>query len=61
MIGKKFLISGMRIEVVADAGDKWEARNLTTGESVLFDKPVLDKAIRLGKAEAIPDSDTSNS
>ena len=51
MIGKKFLISGMQIEVVSDNGDQWETRNFTTGEAILFDKSVLDRAIKLGKAE----------
>lgn len=55
MIGKKFIISGMEIEIVSEQDDKWETRNITTGETVLFDKAVLEKAIKLGKAEAIPD------
>ncbi|MEJ2142202.1 MAG: hypothetical protein P8Y24_07575 [Gammaproteobacteria bacterium] len=60
MIGKKFMITGMQIEVVSDEGDKWQTRNLTTGEMVLFDKAVLEKAIRLGKAEEITDLDNIN-
>ena len=55
MIGKKFQIAGMVIEVVSDKGSKWETRNLTTQETVLFDKEVLGKAIRLGKAEEVLD------
>ena len=55
MIGKRFVISGMKIEIVSDQGDKWEARNITTHEVVLFDKSVLEKAIRLGLAEEILD------
>lgn len=53
MIGKTFFISGMRIEIVSDAGDKWQTRNVTTNETVYFDKDVLEKAIKLGKAEEI--------
>lgn len=57
MIGKIFVISGMEIEIVSDAGDKWQTRNITTHETVLFDKAFLEKAIRLGKAEEITPSD----
>ena len=53
MIGKRFLITGMRIEIVSDEGDKWQVRNLTTHQTLLFDKKVLDHAIRLGKAEEV--------
>jgi hypothetical protein len=60
MIGKIFVISGMRIEVVADASDKWETRNITTNETVFFDKSVLEKAVKLGKAEEISDLDDSD-
>ena len=49
------MIAGMLIEVMTDAGDKWQTRNITTGDSVMFDKAVLDKAIRLGKAEELTD------
>ena len=47
------MISGMQIEIVSDAGDKWETQNITTHEAVFFDKFVLEKAIKLGKAEEI--------
>ncbi len=57
MIGKKLLITGMAIEIIADAGDKWETINLTTHEKVLFDKAVLENAIKLGKAEEVTDED----
>lgn len=53
MIGKKIMISGMIIEIVSDDSDKWETRNVTTNETVFFDKAVLDRALRLGKAEEI--------
>lgn len=57
MIGKKFTISGMLIEIVSDEEGKWETRNVTTNETVFFDKSVLEKAIKLGKAEEILDPD----
>ena len=53
MIGKKFIITGMQIEIVSDEGDKWKVRNITTHETILIDKSVLDKSIKLGKAEEI--------
>ena len=49
------MISGMQIEIVSDKGDRWETRNLTTQETVMFDKLVLERAIKLGKAEEIID------
>jgi hypothetical protein len=52
-IGKKIIISGMTIEIVADAGEKWETRNVTTRETVYFDKSVLLNALKLGKAEEV--------
>jgi len=52
-VGQKFTISGMTIEIISDAGERWEARNITTREIVFFDKSVLLKAIKLGKAEEI--------
>ena len=57
MIGKRFEISGMTIEIIADAGDKWETRNLTTKETVFMDKAVLEHAIKLGKAEEVSKPD----
>lgn len=57
MIGKKFVISGMQIEIVSDKGDKWETRNITTRETVYFDKAVLENAIKLGKAEEVSNLD----
>jgi len=53
MMGRKFMISGMQIEIVSDEGDKWLTRNVTTNETVFFDKAILDKAIKLGKAEEV--------
>ncbi|OOZ41219.1 hypothetical protein [Solemya elarraichensis gill symbiont] len=57
MIGKKMMISGMAIEIISDAGDRWETRNITTKETVFFNKSVLQNAIKLGKAEEISESD----
>ena len=53
MIGKRFIISGMTIEIVADDDERWETRNITTNETVFFNKRVLQDAIKLGKAEEI--------
>ena len=52
-MGKKFIISGMTIEIISDAGERWETRNITTGEIVFFEKLVLINAIKLGKAEEV--------
>ena len=53
MIGKRFSISGMTIEIIANDGERWETRNLTTRATVFLDKAVLQHAIKLGKAEEI--------
>ncbi len=53
MIGKTFNITGMTIEIISDAGERWETRNLTTKETIFIDKAVLSNAIKLGKAEEI--------
>jgi hypothetical protein len=53
IIGKTLLISGMRIQVLAQTGTQYETRNITTGEIILFDKQQLETAIRLGKAEEV--------
>ncbi len=50
-IGKRFLISGMLIEIVADHDERWETRNVTTNETVFIDKAVLQKAVKLGMAQ----------
>jgi hypothetical protein len=52
-IGKQYIISGMTIEIIADNGDSWMTRNLTTRQTVAISKSELDTAIRLGKAEAV--------
>ena len=53
MIGKKFMISGMAIEIVSDDGDRWQTQNITTKQTVFFNKLILQNAIKLGKAEEI--------
>ncbi len=57
MIGKKFIISGMTIEIISDDGERWETRNITTKETVFLKKTTLQNAIRLGKAEEIHELD----
>ena len=57
LTGKKFIISGMAIEIISEDGERWETRNLTTKETVYFKKSVLQNAIKLGKAEEITASD----
>ena len=57
MTGKKFMISGMAIEIVSDEGERWETRNITTKETVFINKVVLHDAIKLGKAEEISQLD----
>lgn len=49
--GKRIHIAGMILDVVSDAGERWECRNVTTRETIFMDKAVIDRAIRLGKAE----------
>lgn len=57
MLGKKFMISGMAIEIVSDDGERWETRNITTKQTVFIDKSALHDAIKLGKAEEISQLD----
>jgi len=59
LIGKRIQISGMLLQVVSDAGDRWETRNITTQETVFIDKSVLQKAIKLAMAEVINEFDES--
>jgi hypothetical protein len=54
MIGKIVEISGMRIEILADDGDNWRCRNVTTRQELSMNKAVIDRAIRLGKADVVP-------
>ena len=53
IVGKKFIISGMTIEVVADNGERYETLNTTTKETVFMEKRALENAIKLGKAEEV--------
>lgn len=58
MIGKKFEITGMILEVIADAGDEWEIINKTTNANILFNKIQFQDAIKLGKVvEVIDEAD----
>jgi hypothetical protein len=54
LVGKRFAISGMTIEVLSDQGDKYQVRNVTTRDILEMDKTMLVNAIKLGKAEQIP-------
>jgi hypothetical protein len=56
MIGKTIRIAGMNIEVISDAGEKWQCRNITTREALFMEKTVIENAIKLGKAEVISES-----
>jgi len=56
IVGKKFEISGMIIEVISDEGDSWVTLNTTTRETVHFNKKTLEDAIKLGKADEVIDS-----
>jgi hypothetical protein len=53
LVGNQYTISGMTIEIIADQGDTWLTRNITTHEIVTFDKSMLEKAIRLGMADDV--------
>ncbi|MCB1774513.1 MAG: hypothetical protein KDI88_12920 [Gammaproteobacteria bacterium] len=53
MIGKTIEIAGMLIEVLAEEGDSWKCRNLTTRQILVMKKAAVDKAIKLGQAEVV--------
>lgn len=53
IIGKILLVSGMRIQVLGQTDTQYETRNITTGETILFDRQQLETAIKLGKAEEV--------
>ena len=60
MIGKKYEISGMALEIIADVGEKWKTLNITTKEIVYFNKTQLQDAIKLGKVtEVLGDGEES--
>jgi len=60
MIGRKFIITGMTIEIISDQNEKWETRNTTTNAIIFFDKSVLQNAIKLGKAEEVSETDSKD-
>ena len=43
----------MVLQIVFDMGERWEALNTTTQETILIEKSVLQHAIKLAKAEVI--------
>lgn len=51
LVGKTIDIAGMVVEIIADRDQKWECRNRTTGETIQMDKAMIERAIKLGKAE----------
>lgn len=53
IINKILVIAGMHIQVLAETDTQYETRNITTGETILFDKQQLESAIKLGKAEEV--------
>lgn len=53
MIGKKFEILGIVIEIISDDGDRWKTRNIITKETDVINKQVLLNGIRLGKAKEV--------
>ncbi|MGB5561022.1 MAG: hypothetical protein WBM71_02445 [Sedimenticolaceae bacterium] len=57
MIGRTISISGMAIEIISDDGERWKCRNITTQEALFIDKSVIEKAIKLGKAEVVSSQD----
>ena len=57
LIGKKVIISGMTLEIISEHDDNWECQNITTKEPVYFKKSVLENAIKLAKAEILPEQD----
>lgn len=57
MIGKVLRISGMLVEIIADDGERWECRNVTTRDTIFIRKTVIESAIKLGKAEIVSSPD----
>lgn len=51
LIGKKLMIAGMAIEILGEDGEHYQARNLTTDQTLAIEKSVIQKAVKLGKAE----------
>jgi hypothetical protein len=57
LIGKIIVISGMTIEVISEDEERYECRNMTTKDTVFMKKPVIENAIKLGKAEVLTSLD----
>jgi len=57
LIGRAIRISGMVIEIVSDEGESWQCRNVTTNETLVMTKAVIERAIKLGKAEIVSNQD----
>jgi hypothetical protein len=53
MIGTTIEIAGMIVEVLADEGDGWKCRNLTTQQVFVIEKAVIERAIKLAQAEVV--------
>ena len=53
MIGKKYEIKGLKIEIVKDLGDKWGVDSSTNQDVDSIDKEVLDDAINISDAVEI--------
>jgi len=57
MIGKKYEIAGMILDIIGDAGEQWEVKNMTTQEIIFFNKIQLQDAIKLGKVVDVSDDE----
>ncbi len=57
MIGKKYEIAGMILDIIGDAGEPWEVKNMTTQEIIFFNKIQLQDAIKLGKVVDVSDDE----
>ncbi|MCW8888905.1 MAG: hypothetical protein OQK25_07575 [Gammaproteobacteria bacterium] len=53
MIGKRFELPDMIIEIISDNGDSWKTRCIATKKTDLMNKQVLQNAIRLGRAKEV--------
>lgn len=52
--GDRIRISGMVVEILAEESvESWRCRNVTTQEEIVMRKEVIDRAVRLGKAEPV--------
>jgi hypothetical protein len=57
MIGKKYEIAGMILEIKDDAGEEWVIINTTTKDIINFNKIQLQDAIKLGKVVDVSDAE----